>query len=191
VVVLDATLSDKKGIARADVRIVDPELVILEANLEVIVVENKADQEVSLFGRAIVSGGDMFIIPKDTIIKSGAKISFSAKATGLHPVGESAVGFMVLGEESDTLETKEELERYKTEQVSHIQEKITALEKQMAGLQISSQPEASADAEVEQETMKGNTAGAETASAVASLPESGSESETGWFDIVKMFFLRK
>ena len=70
-----------KAVSRANVKIINPNFAITHASNERVEITNNAKNEASLFGRVLVAGGKIFAFPKDTIIKSGQKISFGANVT--------------------------------------------------------------------------------------------------------------
>ncbi|MBI2673980.1 MAG: helix-hairpin-helix domain-containing protein [Candidatus Zambryskibacteria bacterium] len=134
VVVLNASLPDGRAVARVNVKIVDPEIVITLATSERIELQNKSKYEISLFGRALVMSGKIFAFPKDTIIKAGQKISFGANVTGLSSSIPSEVSLMIVGTEIKPQEVMAKIENQKLEKITQINNQISTLRQQLVSI---------------------------------------------------------
>ena len=186
-VVLNAALPEGQAVSRIAVKVIDPHITIVSATPERIEVRNNSKQEVSLYGRILASGGNVFAFPLDTIIKPGQSLYFSSKVTELYPTNTAGVMLHVVGNtEQNKLPQKVLEENYK--HLSHVEQELGELEAELALIDskrvrvvspkpqivrhaTSSEPIASED--VRKEEIK-------TAVAVKS----------GWFEIIKKFFLR-
>src|SRR3989344_5886862 len=132
VVVLNANFPEGEAIARVNVKIVDPGIVVISANSERIELKNNSGYEVNLFGRALATGDQVFVFPRDTIIKAGQNIFFSAKVTGLHPTWSGEVDLIVLGETTGQNHISRKVEEYKLAKIADIRNRIMNLEQRVA-----------------------------------------------------------
>ncbi|MEX2014101.1 MAG: PKD domain-containing protein, partial [Parcubacteria group bacterium] len=131
-VVLNVSLSQGKAVARLNVKIIEPEILITLATADRVEIKNDSQYEVSLFGRALVSGGKIFAFPQDTIIKAGQKISFSSPATGIAPTAIGDVSLVVVGTEVKPQQIMVKISEQKAEQIASIQTKIRELQQRLA-----------------------------------------------------------
>jgi len=90
-VVLNATSPSAKTIARTTIRIVNPDIFILDANSQYIEVRNDSVEEMNLYGWELRSGINTFTFPKDTIILPKQSIKFANALTHLSPVSFDTV----------------------------------------------------------------------------------------------------
>jgi hypothetical protein len=130
VVILNASFQDGNAISRVNVKIVDPSLTIVNADPEKITLKNNSAYEVSLFGRALVSGEKFFVFLKDTIIGPSQSLSFGSNVTGLTPTSPDDVLIAVIG---DTEQPKywEKIQEQKEKQITYIKSKIEALQQKI------------------------------------------------------------
>jgi hypothetical protein len=85
IIVLSGTVGSEVSVSRTKVKIDEPKLVIRNVHPEYIEVENKAKNEVNLYGWSLVSQEKVFEFPQDTIIDAGSKLVLSSYVTGLNP----------------------------------------------------------------------------------------------------------
>lgn len=76
VVVLNASLSDISAVSRANVKVVNPSVIISNASSDSVEVWNKGIFEINLNGWLISNDRGKFIFPTDTIIAPNKKIAF-------------------------------------------------------------------------------------------------------------------
>ncbi len=194
-VVLNASGPDGQAVSRTNVRIVPPELSISFVSPERIEITNNSKSETNLFGRAIVSGPQIFVFPKDTIIKAGQKISFDGRVTGLTPFGPTGVSLMVVGTEIRPQEVLAKIEEQRLEQITQIQSQLSVLQKQLADI---SNQQNGADATVAavvppiaEESVEPENNKPQTALVIdAVIPETSSNAMDGWLQTLKRFFFR-
>jgi|SRR3989344_762120 len=132
VVILNASFPNGEAVARVNVKIVAPELIITFASPDRVEVANKSSYEANLFGRALFSGGKTFVFPKDTLLKAGQSISFSSKMTGLNPVTSKDVSIVVLGENMNMSNIAAQVEKQRLEKISSIYTEIAGLKEKLA-----------------------------------------------------------
>lgn len=178
VVVLNVGVPGSSAIARVNVKIIEPEIIISAATRERITVKNNSKYEISLFGRALVEGEKFFAFPQDTIVKAGQSISFSSKITGLEPNGVNDVGILVVGS-TEQNKLADKIKEQKSERIAYLQSQISLLQNQMASFspKLSAQPENEALAARDSSLLEN----AEAQTAVA---------KEGWLQVLKRFFLR-
>jgi len=194
-VVLNVTFSeDMDATARLSVKITDPKLSVTVASPERIEITNAGKSEANLFGRALVVGDRTFLFPKGTIIKAGQSISFGSKVTGLTPTVPAAVHIFAPGT-TEHPEIPKRIEEEKSKEVarlnSELESNLATLEAQLAASQV---------AHYSGETAVAKNLKVEPPSEETQLPEPEeievAETQTavavksGWFDILKRFFLR-
>ncbi len=187
VVVLDVSVSGREKSTRIDVQVTEPKIIISSASADRIEIKNLSDKEVNLFGRALISGEDIFIIPKDTILKPEAEIYFSSEVTSLHPASAGNVGFIMLEDPEDIIEVKSEYDEYRRRQMSSLRQKIADLRKKIAEKKVSKISDVIVEAETEEiETVE--KSGSVEGPALGAESRPTDESLLG---IIKKFFLRK
>ncbi len=129
VVVLNATSPAGQAVSKADVKIISEDFSISNANSERIEIQNNSKYELNLFGRELVSFNQKFVFPEDTLIKSGAKISFASSITGLRPVNIYEVSLVVVG--SEMIKQNEEMVKANmTAQIQELQNKVAFIPKE-------------------------------------------------------------
>ncbi len=175
VVVLNATSPAGQAVSQTDVKIIFADFTITYASPERIEVENKSKYEINLFGRELVSKGQIFVFPEDTIIKSGMKISFTRNITKLSPTNISEVSFVVVGDninKSDEEKTKISL----SNQIQELQKEIAELPTERISVPTTS------------------SQNKEIASVVVAskfLSTSTATTHRSWFEKLKLFFFGK
>jgi len=188
VVVLNANFSAHEAIARANVKVVEPNFSITAISPERVEVTNNSKYEVSLFGRAIVSGESYFIFPKDTIIKAGQKVSFSSKVTGLTDAVVMGVNLMVLEEASLEQNIRKKIEENKLVKINEIRNNIAVLERRVASI-ISENKSKNTKEILGEVAIDDQEETNQIASVIQSQPISNKESG-GLLGILKRFFLK-
>src|SRR3989339_635190 len=123
-----------KAVSRANVKIINPNFAITHASNERVEITNNAKNEASLFGRVLVAGGKIFAFPKDTIIKSGQKISFGANVTGLNLLEQSGVVLWIVGTELKPQEIMAKIEEQRLEKIAQVNNQLSMLRQQLAVL---------------------------------------------------------
>ena len=73
----------------------------------------------------------IFAFPKDTIIKSGQKISFGATVTGLKPLNQNNIALILVGESGVNKIELEKIRKGFFNQISLLQKQILEAEKQL------------------------------------------------------------
>ena len=195
VVVLNASGPDGQAVSRTNVRIVPPELSISFASPERIEITNNSKSETNLFGRAIVSGPQIFVFPKDTIIKPGQRISFDGHITGLTPFGPTSVSLIVVGTEIKPQEVLAKIEEQRLEQITRMQSQLLVLQKQLADI---SNQQNGADATtvtvaspVTEKLVEPKDNKPQTASVIdAVVSETSFNTKGSWLQTLKRFFFR-
>src|SRR3989344_8108042 len=134
VVVLNVSVPEGQAVARSNVKIIDPELSVAVATNERIELKNNSKYEVSLFGKALTSGGKVFLFPQDTIIRAGQSLSFSSHVTGLQPNGLYDTNVLTVGENTNLTSLVAKMSEQKSEQIAQIQNEISVLQKQLASM---------------------------------------------------------
>jgi len=184
IVVLSISNGGNDAVSRINVKIIEPEIIITLATLERIELTNNSKYEVSLFGRALISGNKAFVFPRDTIIKAGQSISFSAGTTGLYPAWSGEVDLIVLGEPIGQNHINKKIEEHRLTKITDIKNNIAILEQRMAVMratvQVDEETQFFTVDDVEDTSEKDVTL---TATAVQSAHSDG------WFDTIKRFFL--
>ncbi|MBI1974603.1 MAG: helix-hairpin-helix domain-containing protein [Candidatus Zambryskibacteria bacterium] len=173
-VVLNTWLPKGQSVSRVNVKIIEPEIVVISASEEKIELKNNSKSEVNLYGRALWSGGRTFLFPKDTIIRAGQNITLSSRVTELKPNSPFDVQIAVVG---DTEQPKmmAKIEEEKTKQIASIKNQITSLQQQMASLltpALAVQPPSEEVAEISE------------------IPPQTASVKVGWLQLIKKFFLR-
>ena len=197
VVVLNASGPDGQAVSRTNVRIVPPELSVSFASPERIEITNNSKNETNLFGRAIVSGSKIFVFPQDTIVKAGQKISFGRYITGLIPFGSSDVSLAVVGTEVRPQIVIAKIEEQKLEQIAHVQNQISVLQKQLADISSRQNIANSAgvtaspnEESIVEDIVEPENSESQTALVIEAVSESGTGKIGGWFQTLKRFFFR-
>jgi len=192
--VLNVSGPRSKAVSRVDVKVIDPQLSISYTSVERIEIINNSKSEANLFGRALVVGDKTFTFPKDTIIKTGQKISFGANVTSLYPVSIRDVFILVLGESTGQANIAAKIEKQKLEQIAFINTELTSLQNKLVELkkeengtsQLSSAPSITAVPVTEELVEVKET---QTALALDAVKEVESSRIRGWFQKIKSFFL--
>lgn len=83
VVVLNANAGGNEAVARAEIRVFAPKILLSLERDGSVSLTNESLYECNLGGAYIVNGTNTFIVPQDTIIKKGTKISFSKTVTSI------------------------------------------------------------------------------------------------------------
>lgn len=186
VVMLNTTAPEGQAVARVNVKIIEPEIAVTLATPERIELKNNSKYEVSLFGRALVSNGKVFIFPQDTIIKAGQSISFSANTTNLRPNGLHDAGILIIGESVIQPNLVAKIEEQKLNKIATIRDKIANLQQQRLALL---QREGVSNLEVKAEAESGSST-PQTALTLDSVSQIKSSKINGWLETLKHFFLR-
>lgn len=196
VVVLNASGPDGQAVSRTNVRIVPSELSVSFASPERIEITNNSKSEVNLYGRAIVAGSKIFVLPQDTIIKSGQKISFTSNVTGLNPINQSYVSLVIVGTEARPQEVIAKMEGQRLEKITSIRNEIAVLEQRRLALLQRQTPNPEAVAENENRPLITEIEDIEDRATgqTALVLDSVSEAEFGrmgnWLQTLKSFFFR-
>ncbi len=130
VVVLNASFPQGNAVARVDVKVIDPNFAIIDADADKITIKNNSAYEVSLFGRALFSGDKFFVFLKDTIIGPYQALSFGSGVTGLSPENINDVFVLVLGD-TEHPKFKAKIEQERIKQISNIKAQIEDLQRKM------------------------------------------------------------
>ena len=191
IVVLNFSLPEGQAVARTNVKIIEPEIVVTLATPERVELKNSSKYEVSLFGRVLVVGEKVFAFPQDTIIKAGQSISFSANITGLRPSGLYAASILVIGESRGQANLMAKIAEQKLEKITHIRNQISILRRHVADISNKQNitdskkvfVEPATDESVITESISEENE-SKTATAIEAIPEGN------WFKKLKRFFLR-
>ena len=186
-----------KAVSRVNIKIVNPELAITNISRERIEISNNSKSEASLFGRALVTKDKVFAFPRDTIIKAGQKISFSANVTGLDTLERPSVSLAIVGTEVRPQEVIARIGKEKQEEIKRLSSELNILRDKLARLEAEKR-----SSNLTQEPVQNPTAIASE----AQNPIGNGESQTalvlestnviqptrlnGWLKILKRFFLR-
>ncbi|MBX4200186.1 lamin tail domain-containing protein [Candidatus Parcubacteria bacterium] len=104
VVILNAnTLATDEAASRTTVKVIPAEIFISAVSSVGVEIVNNSKEEINLYGRTLVSGENIFVFPRDTIILPGQKIIFSKSLTGLNAHDTNEVSIQVIGDELDSL----------------------------------------------------------------------------------------
>lgn len=196
VVVLSANLSGVDAVTRVNVKVFEPTLVITSATPERVELQNNSRYEINLFGRVLVSGEKFFLFPKDTIIGSGVKISFSSGITGLVPKDVYNVELATVADNQNTIIVARQLEERRDEKISHIRNQISELQQRLAEIRHrgSSQTGVSEITEMTGEVTEATDQENQDTEAITPFSQTASVAQSiepdSWFDTIKKFFLR-
>jgi len=147
-----------------------------------------------------VAGGKIFAFPKDTIIKSGQKISFGANVTGLNLLKQSGVVLLVVGTELRPQKIMAKIEEQRLEKIAQVNNQLSALRQQLAVL--SNQQKFAKSTEIAAQSVAGgqvaeelveseNNNESQTALVIdAVAPEESSGIIDRWLQTLKHFFFR-
>ena len=187
-----------KAVSRANVKIINPNFAITHASNERVEITNNTKNEASLFGRVLVAGGKIFAFPKDTIIKSGQKISFGANVTGLNLLEQSGVVLWIVGTELKPQEIMAKIEEQRLEKIAQVNNQLSTLRQQLAILsnqQSVAKARVFSNSTIEKSTteefVETENNESQTASVIdAVTPEESSGIIDRWFQTLKHFFFR-
>jgi hypothetical protein len=84
-VVLHATSPSASAIARTTVKIVNPDIFVVDANTQYVEVYNNGAEEMNLYGWELDQGINTFMFPEDTIILPKQSVRFASTLTRLAP----------------------------------------------------------------------------------------------------------
>ena len=184
VLILHAKVPDGDIVARSSVKIIAPALLASMASPERIEIANNSSSEVNLYGRALMSSGQVFLFPEDTIILAGQKISFSSTVTGLKPLNASEVSFLVTGNHPTPQDVTFLVSEEKSKQVANMQMKLDELKTQLAQITHTTNPPSIA---IVEEPPSGVS---QTAIALEGATNIRESKVSQWFETIKHFFLR-
>jgi competence ComEA-like helix-hairpin-helix protein len=198
VVVLNASGSDGQAVSRTNVRILSPDLAISFASTERIEIINNSKSEVNLYGRALIYGSQIFILPMDTIVKSGQKISFSSAVTGLLPQQVADVFLMVVDIEARPQDLIAKIDKERLAKIANIQNEIAVLEQRKLALSqtqsFNNNSAVAVSGENSQDLVVENTiddsSESQRALVVGAVATSTSTKLNNWTQTIKRFFLR-
>ncbi|OHA89818.1 MAG: hypothetical protein A3C70_01000 [Candidatus Zambryskibacteria bacterium RIFCSPHIGHO2_02_FULL_43_14] len=206
VVVLSVTALDGKGaVSRTNVKIVAAELFVSQASLDRIEITNNSREEVNLYGRALTSGGKIFLFPQDTIVAAKQKISFSTAVTGLKPTHPTDVYLVVVGASPSNINIAAKIEEERLAQIALVQSQIYELQQELVvvteqeeDVRLSTTTEIieSEEPKVEEinKVEEKNPAELQLESQTALVTNAISETKSGimssWLNILKRFFFR-
>lgn len=188
VVVLNVSSPGGPAVSRANVKVVSADISISTASPERVEVSNNSKTEINLFGRALSSQGKFFVFPEDTIIKSGQKISFASSITDLQPINENDVSMVVVGDSlnkafAPAVQIAENKKDNK-QQIEILLSKAQEIQRQLVMMPVESNLAVSPRNEQ-------NTATAFLALNSSSSTSTAQNSNKGWLQIIKEFFLGK
>jgi len=176
---------------RVNIKVITPELLISSASPERIEVTNSTKSEVNLFGRVLMSGGESFVFPQDTIILPGQKINFASTVTGLAPRNVEEVYIMTVGEDPNrSYNGMVMMEEARLAEIAKIENKLLDLQSQLASAQkenlafVTTGVELDTSTEIQTDDVGGSDF---MAASVLSVDESD---EIGFWQKLKNFFLR-
>jgi|GEM_PF-2812352 len=188
VVVLSLTSAGGGAVSRTNVRVIDPEIKIVNANSEKIDIKNESLDEVSMYGRVLVAGDDYFIFPKDTIIKPGRTISYGSSVTGLKPLSIQNAHLINIGD-TENAKIHAKILDEKRKKILEIQSKISFLESKIAQSNIAAP--SIKDPEIKAENTGREENKTQAALAKEAMREINRENHNGWLSTLKNFFLMK
>lgn len=137
-VILNFKYGDSENISRLNVRIFEPNIKIIDADFEKIILKNNGSNEISLFGKVLLVGDSYFVFPKDTILKPNAEVTFSSKKTGLTPSSKNEVFLFSYGDterakmNAKILEEKEKRIKKIKFELEQLKEKINSKDKKVS-----------------------------------------------------------
>ncbi len=183
VVVVNASSPTDKAVARANVKVIEPDLKVLEADPDKIEIRNNSDEEVSLFGKALWARGSVFVFPQDTIVRPQQNILFSSQVTSLAPETVSDVQILTIGG-VEPVKMASKVEEQKMIKISSLKNKLSILEGQLAITSSYNLRPAKTD--------KPSLSQASTSvSSESPQPKSGTAAaEEGWFTLLRHFLLK-
>jgi len=196
VVVLNINSPEGQAVSRINVKIVNPNLEIIFADKERIVLKNNSNIEANLFGRILIWGDKYFAFPKDTIIKAGQSINFSKKITNLNPNSINDVGLVVLNGYANRENVEKGLSKYKEKKILELRKEISQLEQKKFTL-IENLKNTTVVVEPSEEILNSNENNLkieentpQTASVISGLLNSDTDKSSNWKDLIKRFFSR-
>ena len=130
VVVLNAFLTGEHATSRTNVKITAAELSLAQISSGQLEIANNSKEELSLYGRAIVSKDKIFKFPKDTIIKPGQRIIFSSAVTGIN--SGSDITLEIVNTQDSTEHILSIIQGEKERKIASISKTISSLENQIA-----------------------------------------------------------
>ncbi len=132
VVVLNITVPEGVITSRRNIKILSPELAVSKASPESIEITNKSKSEINLFGRVLMSRGNAFTFPQDTIILPGQKINFAGVVTGLSPRNIDDVYIMTVGDNPYRSHNSVAImEEMRLKQITRIENELSMLQQEL------------------------------------------------------------
>lgn len=188
VAVLNAATPQGQAVARVNVKIIEPEIVITLATSERVEIKNNSKYEVSLFGRALVAEGEVFVFPQDTIIKAGQKISFGSNVTGLDLSRQLGVSLATVGTEVRPQEVIAKIDKERQEKIAHLSIELGVLQDRLAVMVAREDVQKSSI--IEQKDKEIIESQSQTALVLDTVSEEDAGNLGGWLETLKHFFFR-
>lgn len=200
VVVVSTQNNSTQAVSRVNVKIIDADLVVTNADPAKISIKNNSTHEINMYGRALWAEERTFLFSEDTIIRAGQEISFSSRITGLYPQAATSVQILVVGDtENAKISTK--IEEEKSEKISEIKREIASLSQALSLAYTQQTSHSSSVSNLENKEVKTEElkvieteeieAVSQAASVLDALPTmANSEGNYGWWSSLKKFFLR-
>jgi hypothetical protein len=189
IVVLKVPTAEGEIVSRTKVKIINPEVKVISANLDRIEISNSSNNEISLFGRVLLVGDEVFSFPQDTLIGAGQKIFFSSKVTKLFPKDANEVSLMAVGEGVSETKVRALADQDKLEKISYIQSELSSLQSQLASLLSKNNSPTTAPLIQNNFAEESQTDPLQTATAINAISQVELREE-GFFAKLKKFFLR-
>ena len=139
VVVLNGRYFDEISVSRANIKVVEPKISIIEANTNFIKIKNNSNFEVNLYGWKIFYHNTAFAFPVDTIILPNASTEISSRITGFKPVDTGEVS-LITDMVSTIKPTQKGLDLEPKNDISMIYEKAKLIQDEIALMQKAEQP---------------------------------------------------
>lgn len=180
VVVLNLYALEGDAVARVNVRVIEPRIRVVSADDQRIEIRNDSSDEVNLFGRAVVSNGDIFVFPQDTIIPLGETVSFGTSITKLRPADVSQVQILELRDLS-TPDIRYVVEGQKLAQIRSIESKLAILRQQLASIKEKNLVAPTSTIEI---------SSSQTAAVLEGIKPASTTTSRGWFRTIERFLFR-
>lgn len=189
IVVLNAQSSEGRAVSRSNVKIIPPEISITHASPERIEISNNSTSEVNLYGRALVSGKQVFVFPEDTLIIPKQKISFSSEVTGLVSADSFNTALMIVGTQASPEKIAIRLEEERLDKIAQINAEIISLQSVLAQLPTQSHSINPVETQRTDMVEDNNIEVIQVASVNQAVTGTTSSSFRSWLNNIKRFFL--
>ena len=193
VVMLNAESGGERAAARINVKVIEADLQIIEADKERIIIQNNSKNEINLYGRVLLVSDKIFVFPRDTLVGAGQNISFSFKVTGLTPTDKNDVKILAVGEDSTVSNVTQAAHKMARFEVEKVYTELGKIEEMLAMRDAERLAHAQNHLmKIEEETLGDSSELVNLDAQTASVLQSAVSTEEGdgWFAALKRFFLR-